>query len=144
MQAQVSHFHIHIAYIYIPKYITLIYLGTSKAHTMLDYGNKLLEAYQLGKQVQMNAIETILYGKADGGKLGTDLEFDGFGEQPRQISISFENEPIKKVVLYNTLARQRFQIVTLVVNTQYVEVVGPSGEYIQAQVSALTYLYHDF
>jgi hypothetical protein len=111
---------------------------------MLDYGNKLLEAYQLGKQVQMNAIETILYGKADGGKLGTDLEFDGFGEQPRQISISFENEPIKKVVLYNTLARQRFQIVTLVVNTQYVEVVGPSGEYIQAQVSALTYLYHDF
>jgi hypothetical protein len=102
---------------------------------MLDYGNKLLEALQLSEKVQMNSIETILYGKADMGKLMTDVEIDGFGEPSRQIPVVFESPSgIKKIVIYNNLARQRYQVIKLVVTHPNIEVFGPSGEHIQAQV----------
>lgn len=105
---------------------------------MTDYGNKLLEAFTLSKRVQMNSIETILYGNPDSGILTTDLEIDGFGEQPKQIPIAFENPSgIKKVVVYNTLTRHRYQLITFVVTTPHIEVVDPSGEFIQAQVNML-------
>lgn len=101
----------------------------------MDYGNKLLEAYRFSEKVQMNSIETILYGKSNQEKLITDLELDGFGENSRQIPILLNgSSDIKRVVIFNNLARHRYHVVKVVVNTPNVQVVGPSGEFVLAQV----------
>lgn len=55
---------------------------------MNDYGNKLFEAFQLSKKIQMESIETILFGKADVGVLGTDMEVDGFDSAPRLVLLN--------------------------------------------------------
>lgn len=102
---------------------------------MKDYGEKLLDALQLSQKIQMGSIETILFGNAEEGKLVTGSEIEDFGEQPRQIPLIFDTPSgVKKIVLYNSIGRHRYQPVTVVVTTPYVEVVGPNGEYLQAQV----------
>jgi hypothetical protein len=105
---------------------------------MSDYGIKLLEAYQMSTKTQIVAIETILFGQPKSPNLGTDYELDSFGDLPKQIPIAFDSPSgIKNVVVYNNLGKTRYQLVKLVVTTPYIEVIGPDGEYVPAQVRKL-------
>lgn len=112
--------------------------GTSKQETMNDYGFKLLEAMQFGIATQLASLSVILFGSANNSLgLKTDFELERFGDLPRQLPLQFPNSQssIKRLVFYNSLGKKRMHLAKVVVTTPNVEVVGPDGQPVVAQLN---------
>lgn len=112
--------------------------GTSKQDTMNDYGLKLLEAWQYGVATQIASLGVLLFGSANNSLgLRQDFELDKFGELPRQLPLQFPNpqSSFKRLVFYNSLARKRVHLAKMVVTSPNVEVLGPDGQAVVAQLN---------
>lgn len=107
--------------------------GTSKTEVMHDYGWKLMEASQLSLTVQSIAISNIIFGGVR--NITTDYELNRFGDLPKKIPlVTNDNRVVKKIVLFNSLSWFRSHIVKVIVTNAEVEVIGPDGDPVLAQV----------
>ncbi|XP_063229652.1 alpha-mannosidase 2-like [Bacillus rossius redtenbacheri] len=122
--------------------------GTSKAVVMHDYALKLFEALQDTVHVQAQCAQTLLEkelpdknstGKILGRKhdnfLLPDTDRESYEKLPQKVPlVTPRNEP-RRVVLFNSLAQQRQDVVKLRVTTPNVRVLDSKGNAIPYQVN---------
>lgn len=88
--------------------------GTSKASVMYDYGTKLFTSIYHCIRLQEAALTSFMIPDAklhSQSIIQSEVEFDTYGKSPKKLKISLVDK--KKVILFNPLAEQRTEIITL-------------------------------
>lgn len=108
---------------------------------MDDYGHKLMEATRSALQIQRQSIRTILYHGLNVSitSLGKDSQILSFGELATKVPrVIYESGTItKKILIFNSLAFMKPQLIRVLVTSPFVKVVGTRREGIVSQVDAI-------
>ncbi|XP_045510429.1 alpha-mannosidase 2 [Colias croceus] len=111
--------------------------GTSKASVMYDYGTKLFTSIYHCIRLQEAALTTLMIPDSKlhtQSILQSELEWETYGKQPRKMLVTVVDK--KKVILFNPLAEQRTEVITLRSNTTNVRVYDTHNEkYVQYQIT---------
>ncbi|XP_072931215.1 alpha-mannosidase 2 [Epargyreus clarus] len=111
--------------------------GTSKVNVMNDYGTKLFTSLYHCLRLQEAALTAIMIPDPklhSQSILQSEVEWETFGKPVRKLQISFVDK--KKVVLFNPLAEERTDIITLMSNTTNVRIYDTRKKrYVQYQVT---------
>jgi len=111
--------------------------STPQANTMNDYGSKLLDAKQNSIKIQQVAISSILFGQTEHSHLSTDYEEATFESRPKKAPLKLQTGNAtteRKVILFNSLGWRRSHLAKVIVSIPNVQVIGPTGESVPAQV----------
>lgn len=112
--------------------------GTSKALVMRDYGSRLFESIRDTVQLQETTIEMLMQSKTAADKyhiIVSELERDGFNKLPKKTPIVVhQNKPVE-VVLFNSLAQERLELIALRTRSPNVKVHDNNGNEIKIQVN---------
>ncbi|XP_049770177.1 alpha-mannosidase 2 isoform X3 [Schistocerca cancellata] len=133
--------------------------GTSKAFVMHDYALKLFEAIQDATQVTARAALSLLGGDGGGGSGGAsigggagaaavgggagaaklsllpDTDRESYEKLPRKVPLVVPRNEPRRLVLWNSLAQQRQEVVAVRVTTASVRVLDPDGRAIPHQLN---------
>lgn len=112
--------------------------GTSKAMVMRDYGSRLFESIRDAVQLQETTIEMLMQTKSSAGKyhiLVSELERDSYNKLPKKTPIVVHPDKPVDVVLFNSLAQERLELVALRIRTPNVKVFDNNGNEIKFQVN---------
>jgi alpha-mannosidase len=113
--------------------------GTSKSFVMRDYGLKLFEGIRDTVSIQQNSLQSLLFPKIPikpGESIVlSDLERDSYEKLPRKTPIPVWTKQERKIVLYNSLAQPREQLVQVRTNTSNVKIVDSEGNDVAFQVN---------
>lgn len=111
--------------------------GTSKASVMNDYGTKLITSIYHCIRLQETALTTLMLPEqSDSAQsiLQSQMEWESYGKQPRQLFVSLVDK--KKVILFNSLAEERTDVVTLRSNATNIRVYDTRRrEYVPYQIT---------
>lgn len=102
---------------------------------MRDYGLKLFAGIRDTTNVQQDALQSLLFPdvpiKPDQSLVLGDMEHDSYERPAKKTPIQIGlhgNEKIRKILLYNSLARPQEHLVQLRVNTSNVKVKDSDGK----------------
>uniref|UniRef100_A0A182YG08 Alpha-mannosidase n=1 Tax=Anopheles stephensi TaxID=30069 RepID=A0A182YG08_ANOST len=112
--------------------------GTSKANVMRDYALRLFESIQDTVKLQEKTIELLVQRKPldqQHGFLIGELERDNFGKLPRKTPIIVTEGRSTDFIVYNALAQERLEVVTIRTLTPRVKVLDASGKTIDIQIN---------
>ncbi|XP_023937479.2 alpha-mannosidase 2 isoform X2 [Bicyclus anynana] len=113
--------------------------GTSKANVMSDYGTKIITSVYHCVRLQETALGALMlpeHAHAPQGVLQSETEWEAYGEPPRRLRVSLVDR--KRVVVFNSLAEERVEVVTLRSNTTDVRVFDTRRrEYVPSQVAPI-------
>lgn len=113
--------------------------GTSKSFVMRDYGLKLFEGIRDTVSIQQNSLQSLLFPKlplkAGESVVLSDLERDSYEKLPRKTPINLWPKQERRIVLYNSLAQIREQLVQVRVNTSNVKVSDIQGGDVAFQIN---------
>lgn len=94
-----------------------------------------MDAMQLSLNIQMVAVNSILFSQTNNTHLATDFEQLSFGDLPRKIPIKLNaKNHEKKIILFNNLGWKRNHTVKVIVTLPNMRVIGPHGRNIPSQV----------
>ncbi|XP_066143085.1 alpha-mannosidase 2 [Euwallacea fornicatus] len=120
--------------------------GTAKDHVVVDYGKRMLQAIHNCQRVTQLCTNILLEGSGSKEPYEQDVTYYNFEDvwhahnslpEKLQITIGLPDLPSKKIVIYNSLAFARHEVVTFNINTQFVEVFDFRGKRITCQVSPI-------
>lgn len=112
--------------------------GTSKANVMRDYLNRLYESIQDSVKLQQQTIELLVHPTAQSYQhnfIISELERDNFNRMPRKTPSQITKDKNVEVVLFNSLAQERVEIVLLRVLKPNVKVVDSNGNELSYQIN---------
>ncbi|XP_050683104.1 alpha-mannosidase 2 isoform X2 [Leptidea sinapis] len=111
--------------------------GTSKASVMYDYGTKIFTSLYHCIRLQEAALTTLMIPDSNlhtQSVLQSELEWETYGKLPRKLLVSTIDK--KKVIVFNSLAQKRTEVLTLRSNTSNVRVYDTSNKkYVPSQVT---------
>ena len=123
--------------------------GTAKDHVVEDYGKRMLDGLHEAKRIVAECSAFLLH---EDKKMYNYLESDGpeYGhDETRQSHNSLPEKPVLRVkdmlvssggapvILYNSLAQPRVEVVSVHTDWPYVKVTGPDGVSLHSQVEPL-------
>ncbi|XP_074094930.1 alpha-mannosidase 2-like isoform X2 [Cotesia typhae] len=116
--------------------------GTARDHVVVDYADKMLSALKnLDFVTQQSAAHLLkntnipnLHHESTYLSLD-EVRYHHNDIKERKILTLNRNETFKKVIIYNSLPRQRTKVQTLIVSTPFVQVVNRNGDQLQCQIS---------
>ncbi|XP_034950433.1 alpha-mannosidase 2 [Chelonus insularis] len=115
--------------------------GTARDEVVLDYANKMISALNNSAHVIQQATAHLLRNFPN-QPLDSESLFFSFDEiRSHQTSIgerhvlNFENDASKKIVIFNSLPRQRTKVITIIVSTPFVRVTDRMGQPVECQIS---------
>lgn len=118
--------------------------GTSRDEVREDYAKKMHQAIKYSQSAIQQAAYHLLGKPKVLEKVEEDIYFDiddiwrRHDEIPSKITIALDVlSPMKKIVLYNSLAFKRQEVVSVIVSSPYIEIFDPEGDQIISQVSPL-------
>ncbi|XP_011297547.1 alpha-mannosidase 2 [Fopius arisanus] len=122
--------------------------GTSKSFVMKDYALKMFESISDMTSLQSFAIQSLA---ATNVKTTTiyvlpESDRDSYEKLPKKIPITINGRETRSVVLFNSLAQPRQEIVSLRVNSHRVRVLDPKGRPVPYQIAPVmnaTSITHD-
>ncbi|XP_008193678.1 alpha-mannosidase 2 [Tribolium castaneum] len=113
--------------------------GTSKSFVMRDYGLKLFEGIRDTVSIQQNSLQSLLLPdiplKPGENAILSDLERESFEKLPKKTPIGLGPRQVRKIVLYNSLAQPREQLIQVRTNTSSVKIVDNEGNEVVSQVN---------
>ncbi|XP_054270570.1 alpha-mannosidase 2 [Macrosteles quadrilineatus] len=118
--------------------------GTSKSFVMHDYALKMYEGIQESVFVQGYSAQTLLTMKESAGQLQVppsarlivpDTDRESYEKLPRKIPLLIKKGEFKKIVLFNSLAQHRQDIVKLHILSPKVNVVDSDGNPVLYQIN---------
>lgn len=112
--------------------------GTSKAAVMRDYGSRLFESLRDTVRLQESTIELLIQNQANADKhnfIVSELERESFNKLPKKTPIIVQRNKSIEVILFNSLAQERLELVALRTKTPYVKVIDNYGNEIKIQVN---------
>lgn len=118
--------------------------GTSQEQVMEDYGKKLFESIQDSVDLQKISIESLIQSKfTNNNFLISSLKRIDFDNLPKKVPINVTKEMDIQVVLYNSLAQKRVEVVTLKVTSPNIKVLDPKGKVIPHQINPVFFPQQD-
>ncbi|KAF7264976.1 hypothetical protein GWI33_021784, partial [Rhynchophorus ferrugineus] len=120
--------------------------GTAKDHVVVDYGKRLLTSIHNCQRVIQLCTNVLLEGMGSQGPFEQDTSYYNFEDiwhshnnlpERMQITIGVPDLPTKKVVIYNSLAFTRHEVVTFHINTPFIEIFDFRGKRIPCQISPI-------
>ncbi|XP_052888931.1 alpha-mannosidase 2 [Anopheles moucheti] len=112
--------------------------GTSKANVMRDYALRLFESIQDTVKLQEKTIELLVQRKPldqQHGFLIGELERDNFGKLPRKTPIIVTEGRSTDFIVYNALAQERLEVVTIRTLTPRVKILDAGGKTVDIQIN---------
>lgn len=112
--------------------------GTSKAIVMRDYGFRLFTSIQDVVRLQENAIELLIQTKTvskEHNFVLSELERDSFDKLPRKTPINVLRNQIVDIVLFNSLAQDRLEVVTLRTQTPNIKIFDHNNQEVNIQIN---------
>ncbi|XP_031825591.1 alpha-mannosidase 2 [Nomia melanderi] len=118
--------------------------GTARDEVVIDYAKKMIMALNNSAHVLQHSVVHLLktpqesITNIDSVYITLDesrLRHTSAGD--KQVLILGDENPLKKVILYNSLPRQRTKVQTLIVSTPYVKVTDRMGQPVQCQISPI-------
>lgn len=112
--------------------------GTSKAAVMRDYGSRLFDSLRDTVRLQESTIELLIQNKSTADKhnfIISELERESFNKLPKKTPITVQRNKSIEVVLYNSLAQERLELVALRTKTPNVKVLDNYGNEIKIQIN---------
>lgn len=112
--------------------------GTSKANVMRDYLNRLYESIQDSVKLQQQTIELLVHPGTQNFQhnfIISELERDNFNRMPRKTPSQVSPVKNVEVVLFNSLAQERVEIVLLRILNPNVKVVDSNGNELTYQIN---------
>lgn len=105
---------------------------------MRDYLNRLYESIQDTVKLQQQTIELLIQASSETFQhnfIISELERDNFSRMPRKTASQVSAEKSVEVVLYNSLAQERMEVVLLRVLKPHVKVVDSAGRELPYQIN---------
>ncbi|KAL1116642.1 hypothetical protein AAG570_005114 [Ranatra chinensis] len=112
--------------------------GTSKALVMHDYALKMFEALQDSVAVQSYAVQTLLADRMATPStrfILSDTDRESYEKLARKVPLHVEVERPRKVVVFNSLAQKRSEMIRLKVTHPWVRVKDADGKTLPFQVN---------
>lgn len=112
--------------------------GTSKAAVMRDYGSRLFDSLRDTVRLQESTIELLIQNKSTADKhnfIISELERESFNKLPKKTPIIVQQNKSIEVILYNSLAQERLELVALRTKTPNVKVIDNYGNEIKIQIN---------
>ncbi|XP_017877818.1 alpha-mannosidase 2 [Ceratina calcarata] len=118
--------------------------GTARDEVVIDYAKKMITALNNSahvlQQSMVHLLKTSQEATVDADTLYISLDESRLRHTSagdKHVLMLGDENPLKKVILYNSIPRQRTRVQTLVVSTQYVKVTDRMGQPVQCQVSPI-------
>ncbi|XP_015433271.1 PREDICTED: alpha-mannosidase 2 [Dufourea novaeangliae] len=117
--------------------------GTAKDEVVVDYAKKMIIALNNSAHVLQQSVVHLL--KTSQKTIDVDAVYITLDESrlrhtsagDKHVLTLRDEYPQKKVILYNSIPRQRTKVQTLIVSTPYVKVTDRMGQPIQCQISPI-------
>lgn len=112
--------------------------GTSKANVMRDYMNRLYESIQDSVKLQQQTIELLVQMPSENYQQNfviSELERDNSNRLPRKTPIHVMPDKSVEIILYNSLAQERMEVVLLRVVKPTVKVIDSNGNELPYQIN---------
>lgn len=112
--------------------------GTSKAAVMRDYGFRLFESIQDTVRLQESAIELLIQNQTISDEhnfILSELERESFNKMPKKTPIFVQRNKSIDIILYNSLAQQRLEVITLRTKTPYVKIFDNNDKELKIQIN---------
>ncbi|KAK0167162.1 hypothetical protein PV327_004595 [Microctonus hyperodae] len=122
--------------------------GTSKSFVMKDYALKLFESISDMTSLQSFAIQslTATTTKTNSIYVLPESDRDSYEKLPKKIPITVNNRESRKVILFNSLAQPRQEVVSLKVNSHRIRILDPQKNPVPYQIAPVmnaTNIIHD-
>ncbi|XP_015178197.1 PREDICTED: alpha-mannosidase 2 [Polistes dominula] len=116
--------------------------GTARDNVVIDYAQKMILALNNTAHVLQQSVMHLLK-TSEGSTIDQEAHYLTLDETrshhtspgEKHILILGDENPKKKVIIYNPSPRQRKNIQTLIVSTPFVRVTDHTGQYVKSQVS---------
>lgn len=112
--------------------------GTSKVHVMRDYLNRLYESIQDSVKLQQQTIELLIQLPNESFQQNfiiSELERDNSNRLPRKTASQIQPNKSVEIVLFNSLAQERTEVVLLRVVKSNVKISDASGNELPYQIN---------
>lgn len=113
--------------------------GTSKALVMRDYGSRLFESIRDAVQLQESTIEMLMQHKPSTADkyhiIVSELERESYNKLPKKTPITVKRDKAVEVILFNSLAQERLELVTLRTTTPNVKIIDNNDTEIKIQIN---------
>lgn len=112
--------------------------GTSKAMVMRDYGARLFESIRDSVQLQETTIESLMQSKPSADKyhiIVSELERDSYNRLPKKTPITVHPDKPVDVILFNSLAQDRLELIILRTKTPNLKVFDNYGNEVKIQIN---------
>lgn len=118
--------------------------GTARDEVVIDYAKKMIMALNNSAHVLQQSVVHLLKTPQE-SSVNVDAVYISLDESrlrhtsvgDKHVLILREENPLKKVILYNSIPRQRTKVQTLVVSTPFVKVTDRMGQPVQCQISPI-------
>lgn len=112
--------------------------GTSKAAVMRDYGFRLFESLQNVVGLQERTIELLIQQGTASDEQGfvlSELERESYNRLPKKSVVAVQPNRSVDFVVYNSLAQERLEVITLRTQSPYVKILDHKGHEMLIQVN---------
>ncbi|XP_076638060.1 alpha-mannosidase 2 [Colletes latitarsis] len=118
--------------------------GTARDEVVIDYAKKMIIALNNSAHVLQQSVVHLLKTSQE-FTIDTDAVYISLDESrlrhtsagDKHILTLGDENPLKKVILYNSLPRQRVKVQTLIISTPFVKVTDRMGQPVQCQISPI-------
>lgn len=112
--------------------------GTSKAQVMKDYGTRISKSIHDTVQLQESTIEMLMENKASADKyhiIVSELKRDSYHRTPKKTPITVHHDTPVEVILFNSLAQQRPELITIHTRSLNLKVFDNNGTEVRSQIN---------
>lgn len=113
--------------------------GTSKALVMRDYGSRLFESIRDSVQLQESTIEMLMQNRSTQADkyhiVVSELERESYNKLPKRTPVMVQRDKPAEVILYNSLAQERLELVSIRTRSPNVKVLDNNGNEVKIQVN---------
>lgn len=114
--------------------------GTSKAAVMRDYGQRLFDGIQDTVRLQQSTVEVLIQKEdkpVEHNFILSEFERETFGRLPKQTTISVQPNQSAEIVLFNSLAQERLDLITLRSKTSHLKIFDNNDKEIKIQINPI-------
>lgn len=112
--------------------------GTSKVAVMRDYGFRLFESIQDTVRLQESAVELLIQSRTEEHNfILSELERDSYNKLPKKTPIAVQRNRSVEVILFNSLAQERLELISLRTTSPFVKLFDSQGKEVKIQINPL-------
>ncbi len=111
--------------------------GTSREHVMKDYAFRLFQSIQDTVKLQQQTIESLIQAKdnSENNFVISEFERNNFNLLSRKTPIDVKPGKNVEIVLYNSLAQERIEVISVRSKSPNVKILDPNGDEVQYQIN---------